>query len=202
MKSGNYDLVNQRIQFDQLSTSALVGLEQFVTFSHLDFVVTYDYTLPCSNLWLVAFSFIPFSDSVFGSASCGFNEQVQPIFFPGYRGGVAANIWAEFYANFGYAGLPLLVVLLSLICLGIEAIIRNVQSAALKAGLIVSIIHLTFYIQRKELLGAFVSAKRAIFVALFIFGIVYIHRKCFPRVRVPATRSLGAGTTQRYMAEE
>ncbi|TPK59321.1 MULTISPECIES: hypothetical protein [unclassified Mesorhizobium] len=180
IKAGNFELVGQKIQFDQLSDSALVGLEQFVTLAHLDLVVKYDYTLPCSNLWLVPFSLFPFSDTVFGKDGCTYNEQVQPFLFPGYSGGVAANIWAEFFANFGYAGFPLLVVILSLVCVAVEAIIRNVRSATLKAGLIVAIVHLTFYIQRKELLGAFISAKRAVLVALFIFGLVYVHRKCFP----------------------
>ncbi|TPM37572.1 hypothetical protein [Mesorhizobium sp. B2-3-4] len=182
VKAGNFELVGQKIKFDQLSDSTLVGLEQFVTLAHLDLIVKYGYTLPCSNLWLVPLSFIPFSDAVFGKDGCTYNEQVQPLLFPGYSGGVAANIWAEFYANFGYAGFPLLVVILSLACVAIEAIIRNVRSAALKAGLIVAIIHLTFYIQRKELLGAFISAKRVILVALFIFGLVYVHRMCFPQV--------------------
>lgn len=181
VKAGNFELVGQKIKFDQLSDSTLVGLEQFVTLAHLDLIVKYSYTLPCSNLWLVPLSFIPFSDAVFGKDGCTYNEQVQPLLFPGYSGGVAANIWAEFYANFGYAGFPLLVIILSLACVAIEAIIRNVRSAALKAGLIVAIIHLTFYIQRKELLGAFISAKRVILVSLFIFGLVYVHRKCFPR---------------------
>ncbi len=182
VKVGNFEVVGQKIQFNQLSDSTLVGLEQFVTLAHLDLIVKYGYTLPCSNLWLVPLSFIPFSDSVFGKDGCTYNEQVQPLLFPGYSGGVAANIWAEFYANFGYAGFPLLVLILSLTCVAIEAVIRNVRSAALKAGLIVAIIHLTFYIQRKELLGAFISAKRVILVSLFIFGVVYIHRKCFPQV--------------------
>ncbi|MER9327563.1 hypothetical protein [Mesorhizobium sp. M0488] len=181
IKSGNFELAGQRIQFNQLSDSALVGLEQFLTLAHLDLIVRYDYTLPCSNLWLVPLSFIPFSETVFGKDGCTYNEQVQPFLFPGYSGGVAANIWAEFYANFGYAGFPLLVIILSLVCVAIEAIVRNVRSAALKAGLIVSIIHFTFYIQRKELLGAFISAKRAVLVSLFIFGVVYVHRKCFPQ---------------------
>ncbi|MBZ9852902.1 hypothetical protein LB566_03770 [Mesorhizobium sp. CA13] len=188
IKAGNFELVGQKIQFDQLSDSALVGLEQFVTLAHLDLVVKYDYTLPCSNLWLVPLSLFPFSDTVFGKDGCTYNEQVQPFLFPGYSGGVAANIWAEFYANFGYAGFPLLVVILSLVCVAVEAIIRNVRSAALKAGLIVAIVHLTFYIQRKELLGAFISAKRAVLVALFIFGLVYVHRKCFPPVPAEVMR--------------
>ncbi|MBZ9681438.1 MULTISPECIES: hypothetical protein [unclassified Mesorhizobium] len=181
VKAGNFELVGQKIKFDQLSDSTLVGLEQFVTLAHLDLIVKYNYTLPCSNLWLVPLSFIPFSDAVFGKDGCTYNEQVQPLLFPGYSGGVAANIWAEFYANFGYAGFPLLVIILSLVCVAIEAIIRNVRSATLKSGLIVAIIHLTFYIQRKELLGAFISAKRVILVSLFIFGLVYVHRKCFPQ---------------------
>lgn len=191
VKAGNFEVVSQKIQFNQLSDSTLVGLEQFVTLAHLDLIVKYDYTLPCSNLWLVPLSFIPFSDSVFGKDGCTHNEQVQPLLFPGYSGGVAANIWAEFYANFGYAGFPLLVLILSLTCIAIEAVIRNVRSAALKAGLIVAIIHLTFYIQRKELLGAFISAKRVILVSLFIFGVVYVHRKCFPQVPAAVVGPLG-----------
>jgi hypothetical protein len=133
-------------------------------------------------------SFIPFVENIIGESSCGYNAQVQPLFFPGYSGGVAANIWAEFYANFGYAGLPLLVVLLGLLCAGAEWAIRVTRSATLKAALIVSVIHLSFYIQRKELLGAAISAKRPILVALIILLLAYVYRRLEPRL-VPSKKS-------------
>jgi len=181
IKAGNYDLVFRRLQFENLADSAMVGLEQFVTFAHLDFIVAYDFRLACSNLWLVPLSVVPFLDSLVGPTECGYNEQVQPVFFPGYRGGVAANIWAEFFANFGYLGFPMLVLVIWFITALIEKAIRSTRSPILKSSLIGSIMHFTFLFQRKELLGGAISAKRAIIVGLLVFLLAWLFRGALRR---------------------
>lgn len=192
IKTGNVELILQRIEFDRLSDSAVIGLEQFVTFAHLDFIVANDYSLPCTNLWLVPFSVIPFLDSLIGEAECGFNEQVQPVFFSGYRGGVAANIWAEFFANFGYFGLPLLVLVIVTMALGLERIIGKLHSPVVKISFVVALVHVTVYLQRKELLGVMISAKRAVIVGLLVFGAAWLYQK------VVIKRSVVYGERQRY----
>lgn len=176
IKLGDFTAVKNRLLDNPLVDNAIIGLEQFVTFAHLDFVVTYDYTLPCSNLWAVPITLIPFMDEFIDVSACGYNAQVQQMFFSGYPGGVAANIWAEFFANFKYLGIPLVVLVIVLICRGIEYFLNRTKSPLLKSGLALSIIQMTVYIQRKELMGAIVSAKRAIIVALLVYAVAYAVR--------------------------
>ena len=183
LKIGNYGLVSERLSPDNLLTSMAMGLEQFITFKILDFVVTYDYRLACSNLLYLPVTIIPFMDNVFDTALCSFNRQVQFKFFTGYSGGVAANIWAEFFANFGLLGIPLLVAILCLVATALESVMRRVNSPAAVAGLIVAIVQFTFYIQRNELLTAFTFAKRALFLAAFIGLCAAAHRAFAGRAR-------------------
>jgi len=176
IKMGDFAAVRNRLLDNPLTDNALIGLEQFVTFAHLDFIFTYDYTLPCTNIWKLPIAFIPFMDELVDISSCGYNAQVQQIFFSSYSGGVAANIWAEFYAIFGYAGMPIVILLIVLFTKCIEYFISMVGSPLIKSGLIMAIIELTIYIQRKEMMGAVISAKRVILVALLAYACAFAIR--------------------------
>lgn len=180
VKLGNWDAVATRLASGNIVDSAFVGMEQFVTFAHLDFIVSSDFRLACSNAWIIPFSIVPFTDEILSSFfdfnQCDYNSQVQPVFFPEYVGGVAANIWAEFFGYFGYLGLPLIVIILSGFFYIIEYFIRTVKSPILISGFIVALINMSFYIQRKEILGGFISAKRAITVAIIVFVIAWVFK--------------------------
>ena len=134
LKIGNYGIVSERLSPDNLLNSMAMGLQQFITFKILDFVVTYDFRLACSNLLFLPITIIPFMDNVFDTVLCSFNRQVQFKFFTGHSGGVAANIWAEFFANFGMLGIPLLVAVLCLVATALESVMRRVNSPAVVAG--------------------------------------------------------------------
>jgi hypothetical protein len=176
IKDGQYGMVLDRLATDSLAASTLVGLEQFLIFMHLDYVVSNNFSAECTNIWLIPIAIIPFTDALIDTAKCTFTDQIRPIFFAEFSGGVGANIWAEFFSYLGYLGLPVLVAVIVLISLGIEALIRRVRSAVLKSGLIIALMHVTFYIQRKELFGAFISAKRVVIAALIIFAFGLIIR--------------------------
>lgn len=186
IKLERWDLVMERLSPDNIMQSSLSGMEQFTTFAHLDFFVVDNFRLHCSNAWLIPFSIIPYSDSflsgVWDVPGCYYNAQVQPVYFPGYSGGVAANIWAEFFGYFGYFGFPILVAILGWFYWFIEYVIRRMRSPVLISGLIVALINLSFYIQRKELFGAFISGKRAFTVALIVFFLAWVLRMVNRRV--------------------
>lgn len=186
IKLERWDLVMERLSPDNILTSSMSGMEQFTTFAHLDFFVSDNFRLGCSNAWLIPFSIIPYSDSflsgIWDVSGCYYNAQVQPVYFPGYSGGVAANIWAEFFGYFGYFGFPVLIAILTWFYWAIEYAMRRLRSPVLVAGLIVAIINLSFYIQRKELLGAFISGKRAFTVALIVFLGAWVLRMVNRRV--------------------
>lgn len=169
VKSGLYDQALSNLASESLASSALVGLEQFVIFLHLDYVVNSDFQPLCSNIWLIPVSIIPFADQFVDAEGCTFTDQIQPLFFTEFSGGVGANIWAEFYSHLGYTGIPVLVLTLGLSVFVVEWIMNKVSSALLKSGFIIAIMHMVFYIQRKELFGAFISAKRAVIAALIVF---------------------------------
>lgn len=177
VKLGLWDLVLERLAPWNLVGSAVVGMEQFTTFAHLDFVVSNEFRLACSNLWMIPISIFPFSDALFDVSDCYYNAQVQPVFFPGYRGGVAANIWAEFYGLLGYFGFPILIGVLGISFGLIEHVMQRIRSPILISGLIVALVHMSFYIQRKELFGAFISGKRAITVAILVLVASWLLRR-------------------------
>jgi hypothetical protein len=180
MKAGLYDRALEDLMSAQLA-SLLVGLEPFLIFLHLDYVVSNDFSLECSNLWLIPVAIIPFSDLYIDAQSCTFTDQIHPVFFSQFSGGVGANIWAEFFALFGYAGIPLLVFVVSCVALLIEKVIRQIDSPVIKAALVISMMHFTFYIQRKELFGAFISAKRVIIAALIIYLLALLLKLVFAK---------------------
>lgn len=188
VKIGNWDLVLSRLSPENLAQSSLIGMEQFVTFAHLDFVVRNDFRLECTNIWMIPISVIPFVelfiDSIGDTSQCYYNAQVQPVFFSGYRGGVAANIWAEFFGYLGYVGFPVLIAILSGFFWLIEYFMRRARSPILISGLIMALVYMSFYIQRKELFGAFISAKRSIIIALIIYFIAGLLRKLSARRRM------------------
>jgi len=166
-----------RIISGELDLGTVFGMEPFITFAHLDFVVAENFRLGCSNLWQIPVSLVPFMDRFIDGAACSYHSQVQPVFFSGYDTGVGANIWAEFFANFGYPGIPLLVVIVVALGKALEFALVRLSSAVLRAGIILAVVHFTVYIQRNELLGAFVFAKRAILVALLVFALAWLVRR-------------------------
>ena len=174
IKRGDFAATFSRLADGPFAGNALFGMEPFITLAHLDFVVTHDFALACTNLWRVPLSLVPFMDTMIDDSACSYNHQVQPVFFSGYDSGVGANIWAEFFANFGYLGIPVLVAIVIALCRALEYVLRRVGSPALRAGIILGIVQLTVFIQRNELLGAFVLAKRAILVALLVFLLAWL----------------------------
>lgn len=188
VKIGNWDLVLSRLSPENLVQSALIGMEQFVIFAHLDFVVRNDFRLDCTNIWMIPISIIPFVeffiDSIGDVSQCYYNAQVQPIFFSGYSGGVAANIWAEFFGYLGYLGFPVLILVLSGFFWLIEYFMRQTRSPILVSGLIMSLVYMSFYIQRKELFGAFISAKRSIIIALIIYLVAGLLKRLTSKQRL------------------
>lgn len=171
IKMGNYDQVSENLELDKVLESALVGAEPVIICRILDYVIFFNYKMECTNMSVMPLSLVPFLENILETDKCSFNTQMQPAIMSGYGGGVAANIWAEFYAMFGLAGIPILVVVLALIAAGIEALIRRIRSPVVIAGLVLAIIQFSFYIQRNELLMAITLAKRAVLVAIIIGGI-------------------------------
>ena len=71
----------------------------------------------------------------------------------------------------------ILIAILSAAFWLLEFVMRHVRSPVLLSGLIMALVYMAFYIQRKELFGAFISAKRAILVALIVYFIAWFLRK-------------------------
>jgi hypothetical protein len=174
IKDGNLELILYRIAPENILVSLAIGSEQFITYSILDKVVNTDFQLRCSNLWFTPFTLLPFTDALIDLKDCTFNNQFQSAFFSDFSGGIAANIWAEFIANFGIAGIPILIISSLALCSAIERLSTATRSAALISGLIIMIIQLTFYVQRNEFLSGFLLGKRAVIAALIVFMIALI----------------------------
>ena len=158
------DIFFRREAADMITT----GSEQFLIFSQLDMVIRHNYSLECSNLLVTPFTIIPFTNELIDAVKCSFNSQIQPRFYSHFSGGVAANIWAEFYANFGLLGPPVFIILALILVSALEFLLSKSRDPFLNAGIIVAIIQLLFYTQRNEFLTSFSFAKRAIIIGAIL----------------------------------
>lgn len=174
IKRMDIDYVIAALSPDRIGRSMQIGMEQFLTFRIFDQIVQTDFALNCTNLKYFPLFFVPFTDSLVDYGQCSSNAQFQPLLFGHYTGGVASNIWAEFYATFGgIGGLILVPIVLIGLALGAEWMLRRVTSPLLAAGIIVAIVQLTFYVQRNDLITAFSFAKRSALLALALFLIAW-----------------------------
>jgi len=201
VKSGNWSEAAERLRVENLLRSIQAGFEPFLIYMQLDFVVSEDFRLECSNLWNIPVSVLPFSDEIIAAlggdaVACSYHDQVKPAFFSGYSGGVGANVWAEFYSLFGAGGVLILLGVLTAVFSLIEAAMRRIQSPVLLAGLVLALVNFSFYIQRKEFFGAFISAKRGLTITIIVFVLAWMLRvalsqgaqgvgSCLKRHRVP-----------------
>src|SRR5690606_2020532 len=64
VKMGNWDLVIERLSPENILNSSTAGMEQFMTFAHLDFFVSDNFRLACSNAWLIPFSIFPYAETL------------------------------------------------------------------------------------------------------------------------------------------
>lgn len=184
------DILSRRETADLITT----GSEQFTIFSQLDMVIRHNYSLECSNFFITPFTIIPFTNEFFDITECSFNAQVQPTFYAEYAGGVAANIWAEFYANFGIFGFLIFIACSLGLTKVFEYVLSKSHEPFLNASIIVAIIQMLFYTQRNEFLTSFTLAKRSIIIGVILMVISALFRLLLRGVSGVSSRSGGIGS--------
>jgi oligosaccharide repeat unit polymerase len=168
IKLGLYYRVTDILSLSNLGTVISQGFEPLSTIMILDSVVSSNYRVECSNVFWSLFTLVPFSNKVLDYESCSFSGGVQNTLFSDADYGVGSSIWAEAIASYGYAGIPLFVILIMLLCASVERIVGLVRSPILHAGAAIFVVQMAFYIQRNDFLQAFTFGRRAAFVAIVL----------------------------------
>lgn len=173
IKIGDYAFAAAALSPQKIGTSLQAGMEQFLIFRVFDMIIRTDFQAHCTNLKYLPLFFVPFTDSLVNYQTCSTNAQIQSTLFAHYNGGVASNIWGEFFSVFGYAGFLLVPVALLGLARVAEWGLRHTSSPIVGAGLVIAIVQLTFYVQRNDLMVAITLAKRGVLLAAGLYIVAW-----------------------------
>ncbi len=159
VKRGRWELFRELIARPDTYINAVQMSEPFVTQGILNEVVKTRFEVPGGRLGkAIGVSLVPFYTSFFESPK-SFNDYFQPALFPGVEYGMANNIWAEAFAEGGFGGVGVAVILFQgLLWLGSRALLAgkaHLHNLALLCGG-----YLAFYIHRNDLLYELVLLRR------------------------------------------
>lgn len=161
VRRGRWELSREQIARPDTYVNAVRRSEPFVTQGILNEVVRTRFKVPGEHLGeAIGVSLVPFYTSFF-EAPKSFNDYFQPALFPGVEYGMANNIWAEAFAEGGFGGVVVAVILFQgLLWLGsrvLQAGRVHLHNLALLCGG-----YLAFYIHRNDLLYELVLLRRLI----------------------------------------
>jgi hypothetical protein len=139
----------------------LAQSEPFVTQAILSEITRHHFACSSSRLANVAFV-IPFAGALVGVPAT-FESEFKPALFPNYRFGMAGNVWAEAFCEFGYLGIAVEAALLVSALVGIQLLLPNAHPL-MAPLLILSGVFLAFYVHRNDLLFELLLIRRAAMV--------------------------------------
>jgi hypothetical protein len=189
IKIGDYAFAASALSPHKIGTSLQAGMEQFLIFRVFDMIIRTDFQAHCTNLKYMPLFFVPFTDSLVNYQTCSTNAQIQSTLFAHYNGGVASNIWGEFFSVFGYAGFFLVPIALLGLARLAEWGLRHTSSPIMGAGLVIAVVQLTFYVQRNDLMVAITLAKRGVLLAAGLYVVSWLAAFLTSPRPAPATRS-------------
>ena len=165
IKQGDFVLVVSLLNNPQYLLEALIYAEPFETQSILNEVVRTNFKVPLSHLDQFLAFFI-FESTSLGIEIRSFNSYFQHILFPGVRSGMAANIWAQFFAIGSYHGVALFAIFYNLIVIMLNNFLAT-KSVILKSAVLINGIFWCFYMQRNDLSYILSTQKK-----FLLFGFV------------------------------
>jgi hypothetical protein len=141
--------------------SLLQQMEPFVTQAILAAVISHNFTCSPPRYRTLALD-IPLASRFVGPPMT-FENQFKPTLFPRQYYGMAGNVWAEAYCDFGYPGIAAEIVLMMIAIAMLQLLIDNRASvlfpAAVLAGALVA-----FYIHRNDLQYELLLVRRVVMV--------------------------------------
>lgn len=174
LKIGDYGYAMAALAPSRIGQSLQLGMEQVLIFRIFDVITAHNVQAACTNLIYFPLFIVPFTDKLVDYQVCSTNSLVQTAYFAHYTGGVASNIWAEFFTVFGVFGFIFVPVVLLLLARVLECMLRRITSPILGAGLVIAVVQLTFYVQRNDFITAFTFAKRGVLLAAGLYLVAWI----------------------------
>lgn len=168
VKMGRWDMVSQTIQDTQFFENIFLKSEPFITQSILNEVIVRDFQISTDSFSASFISIIPLSNILtsFTAEQIAFNFQEQ--LFPNLKYGVASNIYANFYAGFGYVGILIYVVLQNTILTLISRAMMR-PNGFLKLALAMVGAFMAFYIHRNDIANSITLINRSLYCCLALW---------------------------------
>jgi hypothetical protein len=150
-----------------LERKSLLSTEPFVTQAILSEIVRHDYA--CTTNRFLYFGYvIPFMGHVLGQPTT-FESEFKPLFFPKETYGMASNIWAEAFCQYGYLGTFTAILFFVALIAAIQfAIVR--APASMISALALGGVLCAFYVHRNDFLFEILLIRRVAMV--FILALI------------------------------
>ena len=168
IKLGRYDLALERMNFEGVLLS-LTASEAAVRQAIVSNVLTMDFRTDCYDWLRLPVLFLPGFEGLYLDGNCTFNQEIQGRIFTQVPGGLASNIWAQFYSVGGWLSLVVISVVYAFLLRVVYSLIgRRGIWGSLAAILFV---YMAFYANRSEIIGLAAYCKRYVFIFIFIWGV-------------------------------
>jgi hypothetical protein len=164
-RAGRIDVVYNIFDRDEFLRSSIMGSEPFVTQSVLNEVIIRNLTIEPVTILYSFIASVPFLAPLAGLRTSDLTFTFQEQLFPNLTYGVAANIYAHFYATIGVVGVILFVIAHNWALVKISKRMAT-AGAPLKLVLLGLGAFLAFYIQRNDLSNSFSIMNRVLITVL------------------------------------
>jgi hypothetical protein len=147
------------------------NIEPFVTQAILAEMIRTDFACSPRNI-LNALYVVPFAGLVLGAPQT-FEAEYKGALFPGYRYGLAGNIWAEALCRFGHVGVALTLLAFIFSLRGFQILLSKSSGYTVRPAAALSGAFLAFYVHRNDLLFELLLIRRTFMVFAVAWALQY-----------------------------
>ncbi|KWV50625.1 hypothetical protein AS156_01365 [Bradyrhizobium macuxiense] len=108
-----------------------------------------------------------------------FESEYKPTLFPHQWAGMAGNIWAEMFCEYGYGGVVMETAAVLLALLGFQLLIFRATAPSAIPALALCGVFLAFYVHRNDMLFELLLVRRPLIVFTAVWIIEYLRRQVF-----------------------
>ncbi|HUE84642.1 MAG TPA: hypothetical protein VMO26_01050 [Vicinamibacterales bacterium] len=165
IKAGDFSGVVGRVTDPIYYVFVFVDSEPFTIQANLNEVIRTNLVVGLSHFESVINQFVVFA-SAMGGEVVSFNDRFQPVLFPGVRGGMAHNIWAEMWSGGGWPLLCGFIVFYTIV-LGFGSYLLRSSDVVMRGIVALLFTYWAFYIHRNDIQAQISFTKQVIGIALF-----------------------------------
>ncbi|HUE85833.1 MAG TPA: hypothetical protein VMO26_07110, partial [Vicinamibacterales bacterium] len=166
--------------------------EPFTTQANLNEVIRTNFLVGMSHFESVVNQFVVFASDM-GGEVVSFNDRFQPVLFPGVRGGMANNIWAEMWSGGGWPLLCAFIVFYAIV-LGFGSYLLRSPDVVVRGIVAPIFTYWAFYIHRNDIQSQISLTKQLVAIAVFsvAMSIAFTRLQAVLQRRRQSERAIGA----------